>query len=405
MQRLWCIVSLATLTLASCSRTKTGAVGVTPDTIRVGMIGDLSGPLAFLGQEISAGARLYFQHVSDQGGIHGRKIKFLVEDDGYQPPRTLAACRKLLDRDQVLCLIGTVGTATTLAIEPVLQNERVPLVAPMTWSSVVYDPPRRYIFGFGATYRMQSWVILNYIRDNFRDVKPRIGVVYQDDDFGQDGLKGVREAAAYYGLDLAAAEGYKRGATDFSTQLLNLKRAKATHVILWTVLREAAAVLKEARQLDWRPRFLGNHTFADDKIVELAGEAARNLLVLTFGDVWAGTQRMTFYREVNRRYTPSHTPRMLHAGGFVVAQGLVEALKRAGKDVNREKLVEAAESFREWDENVFGTPLTYGPDQRISPVTQLLLARADVAQKRLVADPEPIRFRMPADWSKVGRKD
>ena len=405
MQRLWCIVSLATLTLASCSRTKTGAVGVTPDTIRVGMIGDLSGPLAFLGQEISAGARLYFQHVSDQGGIHGRKIKFLVEDDGYQPPRTLAACRKLLDRDQVLCLIGTVGTATTLAIEPVLQNERVPLVAPMTWSSVVYDPPRRYIFGFGATYRMQSWVMLNYIRDHFRGVKPRIGVVYQDDDFGQDGLKGVREAAAYYGLDLAAAEGYKRGATDFSTQLLNLKRAKATHVILWTVLREAAAVLKEARQLDWRPRFLGNHTFADDKIVELAGEAARNLLVLTFGDVWAGTQRMTFYREVNRRYTPSHTPRMLHAGGFVVAQGLVEALKRAGKDVNREKLVEAAESFREWDENVFGTPLTYGPDQRISPVTQLLLARADVGQKRLVADPEPIRFRMPADWSKVGRKD
>jgi len=369
------------------------------------MIGDLSGPLAFLGQEISAGARLYFQHVSDQGGIHGRKIKFLVEDDGYQPPRTLAACRKLLDRDQVLCLIGTVGTATTLAIEPVLQNERVPLVAPMTWSSVVYDPPRRYIFGFGATYRMQSWVMLNYIRDHFWGVKPRIGVVYQDDDFGQDGLKGVREAAAYYGLDLAAAEGYKRGATDFSTQLLNLKRAKATHVILWTVLREAAAVLKEARQLDWRPRFLGNHTFADDKIVELAGEAARNLLVLTFGDVWAGTQRMTFYREVNRRYTPSHTPRMLHAGGFVVAQGLVEALKRAGKDVNREKLVEAAESFREWDENVFGTPLTYGPDQRISPVTQLLLARADVGQKRLVADPEPIRFRMPADWSKVGRKD
>jgi len=405
MRRLWCIVLFATLILASCSRKTTGVVGVTPDTIRVGMIGDLSGPLAILGQEISAGARLYFQYVNDQGGVHGRKIKFLVEDDGYQPPRTLAACRKLLDRDQVLCFVANIGTATTLAIESVLQNERVPLVGAMTFSSVVFNPPRRYIFGFFGTYRMESWIMLNYIRDHSQGVKPRIGVIYQDDDFGQDGLKGAREAAAYYGLDLAAAEGYKRGATDFSTQVLNLKRANVTHVLLWTVLREAAAVLKEARQLDWRPQFLGNHTFADDKIVELAGEAAKNLMALGSGDVLASTQGMTFYRELIRRYTPSQTPRAYHATGFTAAQGLVEALKRAGRDVNREKLIEALESFREWDENCYGIPTTYGPGQRVGTTMQVLLTRTEVAQKRLVADPEPIRFTMPADWTRAGRKD
>jgi branched-chain amino acid transport system substrate-binding protein len=404
MRRLWYIVSLATVILASCSRTNTGEAGVTPDTIRVGMICDLTGPAAFLGQELSAGARLYLQHVNQQGGVHGRKIELIVEDDGYQPPRTVAACRKLLDRDRVLCFFANLGTATTLAIERILEKERVPLVAASAYSSVLSDPPRRYIFPVEPSYRTQSWIMVNHIREHGANGKPRIGVVYQDDDFGGDGLKGVREAAAYYKFDIVGAESHKRGATDFSTQVLNLKRANATHVILWTLIREAAAILKNAQQLNWNPRFLGNNTFADDKIVELAGEAAANLAVIDMGYL-AESKGMTSYRELNRKYTPDHAPRTLHAGGFVFAQLLVEALKRAGKELDREKLVQALESFREWDDNILGAPFTYGPGQRSGSVARVLFARADVAHKRLVADSEPVRFRKPADWAKAGPKD
>ena len=114
-----------------------GIQGVTDDTIRVGMIVDLTGPVAFLGQEISAGAKLYFDHVNAQGGVHGRKLELFVEDDGYQPARTVAAYRKLVDLDEVFCFVGNLGTPTTHAIMPMLEREKIPLFGPTAFSS--YD--------------------------------------------------------------------------------------------------------------------------------------------------------------------------------------------------------------------------------------------------------------------------
>jgi branched-chain amino acid transport system substrate-binding protein len=402
MMRLLWVLTAFLLAFASCSQQNGNVPGITEDTIKVGMITDLTGPIAFGGQEISAGARLYLQHVNEQGGVHGRRIDLIVEDDGYQPSRTVVAARKLLDRDQVLCFFGNMGTATTLAIESILESEGVPLFAPATWSSVVYTPPRRYIFTTDPSYRMQSWMMLSIIRQETQGRHPRIGVIYQDDDFGHDGINGLREAAAYYGMNIVAEEEYKRGAVDFSTQVLNLKRANATHVILWTVLRETAAVLKEARLLDWHPVFFGNTTFADDKLVELAGEAAENLRALSNLNLSSDTDHMKLYLELIDRYDPGRTPQYYHAAGYTFTQFLVEVLQRAGRDLNREKLVTVAENFRGWDDNLAHMPFTYGPDLRGGSIGQVYLARVDVGQKRFVYDKEPIRFEMPADFEAAG---
>ena len=175
---------------AACGSAPTGTPGVTDETIRVGMTADLTGPLAFLGQEMSAGAKLYLQHVNDQGGVHGRKIELIVEDDGYQPPRTVAAYRKLVDLDQVFCLTS-LGTAPTMALRPIVEREHVPIVPAVTFASVVYTPPSRYVFGLDPSYRMTSWILLHYLVTSLEATDARIGVIYQDDDLGNDGLAGL----------------------------------------------------------------------------------------------------------------------------------------------------------------------------------------------------------------------
>ena len=158
---------------AACGTAPEGTPGVTEDTIRVGMTADLTGPVAFLGQEMSAGAKLYLRHVNEQGGVHGRKIKLFVEDDGYQPPRTIAAYRKLLDRDQVFAFMGNLGTATNMALKAMVERDRVPISPALSFSSTLYTPPSRYVFGFDPSYRMTSWILLDYVANTLRATEAR----------------------------------------------------------------------------------------------------------------------------------------------------------------------------------------------------------------------------------------
>lgn len=369
--------------------------GVTDTTIRVGMITDLTGPVAFIGQEASAGARLYLDHINARGGVDGRKIELIVEDDGYQPPRTVAAFRKLVDQDRVFCFAGNLGTSTTMATFPFIERERIPLVLPLTFASTMATPPKRYVFAVDPSYDIQAWIIVKYILEIEKAQSPRLAVLYQDDDYGQDGLKGLREAAAHYNLPIVAEESYKRGAVDFSTQILNLRKADPTHVVLWTVYREAAAVLKEARMADWHPRFIGGMPLADDKTLELAGPDAEGLLAVTTVDLKSDEGKVKHYRELLQQFAPAQKPRPYHAFGFLVAQTLVESLQRAGRSLTREGLVAALESFKGWD-GAIGPALTYGPDLRGGQNASAFMVRADVANKTFVRATDWIRFERPA---------
>lgn len=391
--RFWSAALCAAL-LAACAPEQ-GSDGVPDHVIRVGMIVDLTGPLAFPGQEISAGAEMYFRDVNDRGGVHGRKIELIVEDDGYQPPRTVAAFRKLADVDGILCLLGNIGTATTMAIMPMLEREGIPLFAPNSFSSTLYTPPHRYVFTMPLSYPAQSWVMAQWIANSPGAAEARLGVIYQDDDFGRDGLEGLRDAAAHYGLRIVGEEAHARGAVDFSSTVLNLKRADPTHVILWTLLRETASVLQEAHQLGWKPHFFVNNTAAGNRVVELAPEALSNTNALFVTNWDPSSPEMRPYLELLKQHAPGREPAYYHVAGFTEAQGLVEALERAGRDLTREKFVEAAETFDEWDDNVFGVPMTYGPGLRGGLDIKVYFAKADVDRGRLVRASDDIFFRGP----------
>lgn len=381
--------------LAACAPTAE-TPGITDETIRLGAIGDMTGPAAFIGQDVRAGAELYFRHVNEQGGVHGRRIELTAEDDGYQPPRTIAAYRKLIDRDGVFTVAYSVGTAPTLALKPIVERERVPIVGG-AFSSAIVDPPARYVFAAGLTYRMQGWVLVEYILEH--EPNARIGVIYQDDDMGLDGLTGLREAAVYHGTEVVAEEGHSRGTVDFSSQVLNLRRAGVTHVALFTMLRETAAIAREMRQLDWTPELVAFNVVADDRLVELAGEAAENLHVLSVLDFRSEGDQIRRYLELIEEYTPNQRPGPYHAYGYMIAQVLVEGLRRAGPEPTREKLVEALESFDGWDENVARHPITYGPEIRGGGAARAFFQSPDVARGRLVREAPDFIFEGPPERS------
>lgn len=391
MSKLLALLAVLIALTAPAAQAAPPVPGVTDTTVRLGMIADLTGPLAFVGQEVSAGIQTYLAWVNDQGGVHGRRLELLVEDDGYQPPRTLSAFRKLVDQDQIFCLVGDVGSATTQALFPSIEREGVPLFGPAAFTSSFYTPPRRWVFAFDPSYYVQAWVMLRYLAEGAQVPSPRLGVIYQDDDYGQDGLRGLRDAAAHNGIPIVAAEGYRRGTVDFSTQVLNLRKAQPTHVVLWTVVRETAAILQEAYRADWHPGFIGATPAADDKIVELAGPAAEGYLGV-LGLDWRGqTEAAVRYRERTAQYRPDHPPRTYHAYGYTLAQVLAEALQRAGRDLSREGLVTALESLDHW-QGTTGPPITYGRGVRGGSSTAAFLARADVASGTMVRATEWIPY-------------
>lgn len=369
--------------------------GVTDEVVRVGMTTDLTGPAAFLGQELSAGTRLGFEHVNENGGVHGRRIELLVEDDGYQPPRTVAAYRKLLDRDGVFAFVGNLGTATNLALKPAIERDRVPIAPAISFSSTAYTPPSRYLFGIDPSYRMTAWIQVHHIAETLGQTDARIGVIYQDDDVGADALAGLRAAADHYGLEIVAEEGHRRGAIEFSSQVLNVREAGASHVVLWTLLRETAAILKKAEELDWAPQFLSWYVAADHRMVELAGSAAADLQLVSLVDFESDDARLRVYLDALDRYDSEHTPGFYHAGGFTMAQLFVEALTRAGRDLTREKLVDALETFDGWDDNAVGLPFTYGPGLRGGSVSKSFIAGVDIEQGKIVRLTEDMMFEMP----------
>jgi branched-chain amino acid transport system substrate-binding protein len=395
--RYWIAVFVAVFLTVSVE----AETGVTDDKIKVGMIADLTGPIAFVGQEASSGVKLYLQHINDQGGVHGRKIELIVEDDGYKPPRTVAAFRKLLDRDGVFCFAGNVGSSTTMATFPLIKRERVPLIGPANFNSAMFTPPKRYVFGLDPSYSIQSWIMLKYIHQNAPAAK--LAIIYQDDDMGLDGLKGFQEAAKHYNMPIVAEASYKRGAVDFTTQVLTLKQKNPTHVILVTVTREAPAILEKSHQLGWDPQFLAALPATDQKVVELAGEAAANFMGIACIDIAisAPDKQTQRYLDLVEQYDSGRKLSLYHAFGVMIAQIFVEGLQRAGRDLTREKLVDAMETFNGW-QDCLGPPVTYGSNVRGGTSTAAFLVKADVKNKTLVRATDWIQFEKPQEIVKNG---
>ena len=371
--------------------------GVSRDTILVGSTLDQSGSVVWLGNALIAGHNVWWSHINAQGGINGRKIKYIFEDDGYKPPMTVSAAKKLIGKDKVFCLASTLGTSSTTALFPIAKKERLPIIAPISSGKMMFDPFKRYIFARACPNDIQAALMVDYIVNDLKKKNPKIAIFYQDDDYGQDGFKGLLKALKPYGIKLKAKTSYKRGSVNFNSQALVLKRAKPDFTLLWTAIRETPAIMREAKKVGLKTQFIGCAVAAHVKALQIAQQAAEGYLVTSDQTlVDDNNEGMRTMREFFKKYPqakgqemPNMYSIMAYGGAMIVAEGL----KQAGKDLTIDGFVNALENLREFKTGGILPPITYTSKTRAGGAAAFF-ARADVS------DPKKPKFIKITDYRK-----
>jgi len=356
--------------------------GVTDTTVKIGGPMLITGPIAKLGTAAADGLSIYWKWVNDQGGVHGRKVICLLENDGYNPTRSVAAAKKLIDRDKIFAFLTTSGTPQTLQLIPILDKEKIPALSGIIPSFPGLMKEMPMLFTFGMPYGEQMILAIDYAVKDLGMRKATIGIVYQDDAYGKENIRGVELVAREYGLKIVRKEAYKRGAVDFSSQAMNLKRADPDLVIMATVTRETTAFLKETDKLGWYPPCFSTAAVCDEKIIELLGSKARNLYTVNYiARFWEESPGMNRLKKVFRKYRPDIKELMhYHILGYVNSMIFHEALKRAGRDLTRKGWVKAMESIKGFDTQGLAGVISFGPKMH-SPRCEGRIFKADLARK------------------------
>ena len=234
-----------------------GEEGVSDTEIVIGSHQDLSGPIAGWGIQVKMGLEMKAREINEAGGIHGRKIRMVIEDSAYDPKKAIMVTNKMINRDHVFMFIGNMGSPTAGATKPIISRHKIPQMFPLTAASLFFKPHDRYSFGGFVPYYDQARCMTKFFvkTKNYK----KIGLMYQDDEMGAIMKQGVEDQLAMYNMKLASAESYKRGATDFSTQIAKLRKADVQAVVLATVIRETVGALKEANKVGWEVD-MGAHT-------------------------------------------------------------------------------------------------------------------------------------------------
>ena len=335
--------------------------GVTDTEIIIGQWGPQTGPAALWGA-VARGTDAYFKMINDEGGINGRKIKYLLRDDAYQPPKTKTEVKKLVEGDGVFAFVGGVGTAPGMAVKDYLAENKIPWVGPASGSTHWIVPPQRYLFSVYPLYCVEAAVLIDYAVKTMKLKK--IAVFYQNDDYGKVGLYGAEVAIARHGLKLVEKVSVEIADTDLSSHILKLKNSGAEAVLLWVLPKHGAIILGSAAKVGFKPQFMTSSTLSDTEIMfQITKGLWKDMIICRFSeDVNSDKPLIKKYREAWKKYAPNERWGTFYFAGFLFAESLVEGMKRAGKDLNSETFVAAMESIKNFQGT--GGKITFGPNVR-----------------------------------------
>lgn len=335
--------------------------GVSKDTIAVGIIVDQSGPAAAAVTYADA-AKNYFRYVNDHGGIHGRKIRLIAEDDRYTIPGAFAAFKKLVFKDEVLTILACGGTGQTTALFSSIEKNHMP-VNTLSWSWTMTDPVRRYVFTPGNDNKDEMKIIMDYIVNTLKPKNPRIAVVCPDVEYGKSGTKVARMKAKEHDVELVKGEIIPISAIDLSSQVLSLKRKKASHIVSLTITGPTLALLRNSKRLGYSPVFVGSFHIFEDEVAQAGGELAKKVYAAgAFGSWFDETKGVSKLKETSLQYTPHmKPPNRYYLKGWITAKITHEGMKRAGKDLDGQSLVNALETIQNLDMEDLTGPISYSP--------------------------------------------
>lgn len=330
------------------------------EPIKVGFIGPLSGSLSLLGQGVRDGIETYFAEANAAGGVGGRKLQLIAEDDAYEPMRSIAAARKLAEQDKVVAFLAPTGTAQTAAMIPFVQESKTPLLFPYGFSKALTNPTKRYVFATLPEVRVQMLLLGSYIITQLKQTK--VAAIYQNDDFGQDAVAGLEERFGRDNLKLTKLP-FDRGTTNFSGVVAQAKEAGAEHVVFLGIPKDAALVLREQAKLGWKPQFSGHNALGDPQTFQLAGNLIEGALaVAVMEPLDSEKPAVKAFLAAQAKYLPRTKPTTYSMHGYTAGLLFAEALKRAAGKTDPEALVAALEGMRGVETGMMGAT-TFAPDQ------------------------------------------
>lgn len=319
--------------------------GVSKNEIVIGSMQDLSGPIVGFSRQLKNGMEMRVEEINAQGGIHGRKLRLVVEDHGYDPRKAVLGAQKLVQRDRIFAMIGTIGTPTALASMPILFEKNVPHLFPLTAARQMYEPLHRLKYSFAAPYYDQMRAGVKHIvkQKGYR----KVCAMYQDDDFGQEVMQGAEDGLKDIRMSLAEKTTYKRGATDFSSQIARMKSAGCDFVVLGTIIRETIGAIATARKLGWGVEFMGSSAAYTDLIHKLGGPAMNGFYAANTVNNPYMDDASRNVREWAQRYKTKfkEDPAVFSAYGYQVIELFRQIADKAGPNLTVDSFIGTLEGF------------------------------------------------------------
>jgi ABC-type branched-subunit amino acid transport system substrate-binding protein len=362
--------------------------GITDNSVTFGISAPLSRILAESGLASVACYQAYLKYVNEvKGGVYGRKIKLVVTDSQYEPSRSLANFKRLVTRDDAMAVISWGTPPSTILIKPAME-EKVPLIA-MSGGKDLFIPPKRYVVAFATPWEFQSVSTVTYIVERMGDKAPKMGMFYNNDDFGRGGKAGIEMAAKYYGFKILSEAPHITGSPVDKSAVTNFKAAGVKYIMVGAHSGDVSSLLLEMKSQGLDCDVFGVLApSSDPKIIEQAGDAAARYYSVDQQGRWTDTKAPGIIQMIDiakkyggAKYMQEKSWYYTSAWGPVLM--IEEALRRAGKDLTVEKFVDALDTFNNWETGDSNPPITLNPKRRISCLGSIIV-KADLKQRDLL---------------------
>ena len=340
------------------------AQGVTDAEILIGEVNPYTGPPALLGTAHSTGVKLAFAE-ANVAGVNGRKLRLLTEDDGYVTTRTLQAVRKLIDVDKVFAMMGISGAGQSVPTLPILEKAGLPTIISVAPSSPLFEPPLKNVFVVGQVYNEGIRQLARYLAD--KNPGKKWALVTQDDDYGLLVREGFEVAKKEKNINVVYTANYKRGQTDFASEMLRLKESGAEVFLAGGIISENVGMIKELEKIGHKPVIGIFWPGRVEVVLKLAGPASDGLFAVDYVAPLAGPVGTAFLEKAKALLSESEFKGINRYSqvGYAAGRVMVEAIRRCGKDVTKDCVIAELEKTKDFETGIMA-PITFGAGKRFS---------------------------------------
>ncbi len=379
------IAAVVVAALSATAVSQPAERGVTANEIVLGTTMPMSGPAAFWGVGVGGGMEAWLRTINDAGGIHGRRLRLVVKDDAYLPPRAVANTRELVERDGVFALVSSLGTANVFAMRDYVIESRTLWITPLASTDIWAGfKNKKYLFVTYPGYIDEGIYLTRYAAENLKAQK--VAVFYQNDLYGQQGLLGVKRGIAQKNLKLVGQASYEVTDAEVTAQGQKLKESGADTVVLYATPRHGALIVREMAKLGYTPTLVSSFTLLDPIMFTLAGDAWNNVYHATYIPLpGTGDAKVDAVLATITRVNPALARNPFNAiAGVSFIEAFLEGVRRTGPQLTKDRLVTAMETIKNWDGEMI-RQVSFGPEQH-QGTNRLYMVKAENKQYRKLTD-------------------